>query len=121
MQKKHGFKPLGAADGLVKRAIFAGNATRIYGLKPKLAQLGITTDQSHSSPTATRRRNSYNGRGACATSSSRARFEWRTDVPSNCRRRVAASPLRWLPGMYREDLHVDGTKVRERFVRGPVT
>ena len=45
MQKKHGFKPLGAADGPVKRAIFAGNASRIYGLKPKLAQHGITTDK----------------------------------------------------------------------------
>ena len=45
MQKKHGFKPLGPADGPVKRAIFAGNATRIYGLKPRLAQHGITTDK----------------------------------------------------------------------------
>ena len=45
MQKKHGFKPLGSADGPVKRAIFAGNATRIYGLKPKVAQQGITTDK----------------------------------------------------------------------------
>jgi uncharacterized protein len=45
MQKKHGFKPLGPADGPVKRAIFSGNATRIYGLKPKLAQHGITTDK----------------------------------------------------------------------------
>src|SRR5499433_1104422 len=45
MQKKHGFKPLGPADGPVKRAIFAGNATRIYALKPKLAQHGITTDK----------------------------------------------------------------------------
>jgi hypothetical protein len=26
MQKKHGFKPLGPADGPVKRAIFAGNS-----------------------------------------------------------------------------------------------
>ena len=45
MQKKHGFKPLGGPEGPVKRAIFAGNATRIYGLKPKLAQHGITTDK----------------------------------------------------------------------------
>jgi len=45
MQKKHGFKPLGPANGPVKRAIFAGNATRIYNLKPKLAQHGITTDK----------------------------------------------------------------------------
>jgi uncharacterized protein len=32
MQKKHGFAPLGAAEGAVKNAIFAGNASRMYGL-----------------------------------------------------------------------------------------
>jgi predicted TIM-barrel fold metal-dependent hydrolase len=30
MQKKYGFKPMGPADGLVKQAIFSGNATRLY-------------------------------------------------------------------------------------------
>ena len=30
MQKKHGFKPLGAADGPVKRAIFGENNARLY-------------------------------------------------------------------------------------------
>jgi len=30
MQKKHGFKPLGPADGKVKRAIFAKNSLRLY-------------------------------------------------------------------------------------------
>src|SRR3984885_7827694 len=33
MQKKHGFKPLGAADGPVKTAIFSGNTSRLYGLE----------------------------------------------------------------------------------------
>jgi hypothetical protein len=45
MQKKHGFKPLGPADGPVKKAIFGGNAVRMYALRPKLAQHGITTDK----------------------------------------------------------------------------
>jgi hypothetical protein len=30
MQKKHGFAPLGAADGPVKAAIFGGNSARLY-------------------------------------------------------------------------------------------
>jgi hypothetical protein len=30
MQKQHGFKPLGAADGPVKTAIFGGNVARLY-------------------------------------------------------------------------------------------
>jgi hypothetical protein len=30
MQKKHGFQPLGAADGTVKTAIFGGNNARLY-------------------------------------------------------------------------------------------
>ena len=33
MQKKHGFAPLGAADGPVKTAIFGDNNARLYGLK----------------------------------------------------------------------------------------
>jgi uncharacterized protein len=33
MQKKHGFAPLGAADGTVKTAIFSGNTARLYGLE----------------------------------------------------------------------------------------
>ncbi len=31
MQRKHGFAPLGPADGPVKTAIFGGNAMRLYG------------------------------------------------------------------------------------------
>ena len=30
MQKKHGFKPLGAADGPIKNAIFGGNNAKLY-------------------------------------------------------------------------------------------
>jgi len=44
MQKKHGFKPLGAADGPVKSAIFAGNAARHYKLDPKTAQTALDAD-----------------------------------------------------------------------------
>ena len=44
MQRKHGFAPLGPADGLVKSAIFAGNSARLYGLEMKAAQHGVTTD-----------------------------------------------------------------------------
>jgi len=32
MQKKYGFTPLGAADGMVKSAIFGYNSARLYGL-----------------------------------------------------------------------------------------
>jgi predicted TIM-barrel fold metal-dependent hydrolase len=35
MQKKHGFKPLGTADGPVKTAIFSGNSARLYGLEKR--------------------------------------------------------------------------------------
>ena len=44
MQKKHGFKPLGAADGPVKSAIFAGNAARHYKLDPKTADAALRID-----------------------------------------------------------------------------
>ena len=36
LQKKHGFKPLGPADGPVKNAIFGGNNARLYNIKPRL-------------------------------------------------------------------------------------
>ena len=35
MQKTYGFKPLGAADGPVKTAIFSGNNMRLYGLQKR--------------------------------------------------------------------------------------
>jgi hypothetical protein len=33
MQQKYGFKPLGAANGPLKTAIFSGNTARLYGLE----------------------------------------------------------------------------------------
>jgi len=33
MQKRFGFRPLGAADGPVKTAIFSGNSARLYDYK----------------------------------------------------------------------------------------
>jgi hypothetical protein len=45
MRKKHGFAPLGPADGLVKGAILGGNSARLYGLHVKAAQGAITTDK----------------------------------------------------------------------------
>jgi predicted TIM-barrel fold metal-dependent hydrolase len=44
MQKKHGFAPLGPADGLVKSAIFGGNSARLYGLNIRTALGDITRD-----------------------------------------------------------------------------
>jgi uncharacterized protein len=45
MQKKYGFAPLGAADGLVKSAIFAGNSAQLYKVHVQAAQGAITTDK----------------------------------------------------------------------------
>ena len=45
MQKKHGFAPLGAADGPIKSAIFAGNAAKHYKLDPKTAMNTLGTDE----------------------------------------------------------------------------
>ena len=44
MQKKHRFAPLGAADGMVKSAIFSSNAARLYRLDVKAALGPIRTD-----------------------------------------------------------------------------
>ena len=45
MQKKHGFKPLGPADGPVKTAIFGGNNARLYGIDPKRAMADMAGDK----------------------------------------------------------------------------
>ncbi len=45
MQQKHGFARLGAADGLVKSAIFAGNSSQLYKVHIQAAQGAITTDK----------------------------------------------------------------------------
>lgn len=45
MQKAHGFKPLGPADGEVKAAIFGGNNARIYGIEQKAADFLLARDR----------------------------------------------------------------------------
>jgi uncharacterized protein len=45
MRKKHGFAPLGPADGLVKNAIFSANAARLYGIQTRTALGAITNDR----------------------------------------------------------------------------
>jgi len=44
MQKKHRFALLGAADGLVKTAIFAGNSARLYHINQRAALGAIGND-----------------------------------------------------------------------------
>ena len=45
LQEKHGFTPLGAADGVVKNAIFSANAARIYAVDVSAALGEISLDQ----------------------------------------------------------------------------
>lgn len=45
MQRKHGFKPLGAADGPVKSAIFGGNNARLYGVDVPAASAALAGDR----------------------------------------------------------------------------
>jgi hypothetical protein len=45
MQKQHGFAPLGGADGVVKGAIFSGNAARLYGIEMRAALGPIGRDK----------------------------------------------------------------------------
>ncbi len=45
MQKKHGFAPLGPADGLVKSAIFGSNSARLYRIDQRAAQGELTGDR----------------------------------------------------------------------------
>ncbi|HEX9818397.1 MAG TPA: amidohydrolase family protein [Methylomirabilota bacterium] len=44
MRRTHGFAPLGPADGMVKSAIFGGNAAALYDLHVKAALGAITND-----------------------------------------------------------------------------
>jgi uncharacterized protein len=44
MQKKYGYRPLGAADGPVKSAIFGGNNARLYRVSPK-QQAAVVNDR----------------------------------------------------------------------------
>jgi uncharacterized protein len=45
MRQKHGFAPLGPADGLVKTAIFGTNSARLYRIGVKAAQGAVTRDK----------------------------------------------------------------------------
>jgi predicted TIM-barrel fold metal-dependent hydrolase len=45
MRKKHHFQALGPADGLVKSAIFGGNAARLYKISVQAAQKALTGDK----------------------------------------------------------------------------
>ena len=45
MQAKHGFAPLGAADGTLKSAIFGGNAARLYHLEPSAIAGALPRDR----------------------------------------------------------------------------
>jgi hypothetical protein len=45
MRQKHGFAPLGPADGVVKSAIFAGNSARLYNLQVRTALGAISADK----------------------------------------------------------------------------
>jgi hypothetical protein len=44
MQRKHGFAPLGPADGPVKRAILGENGARIYAIEKRNAAIGWHND-----------------------------------------------------------------------------
>lgn len=45
MQRRHGFKPLGSADGPVKSAIFGGNNARLYGVDIPAATAAAGADR----------------------------------------------------------------------------
>ncbi len=45
MQRRHGFTPLGEADGPVKRAILGENSARLYGVEVKRASLEMQSDR----------------------------------------------------------------------------
>lgn len=44
MQRKHGFAPLGPADGSIKRAILGQNGARVYGISKREAEFGWRHD-----------------------------------------------------------------------------
>jgi hypothetical protein len=44
MQRKWGFKPLGSADGAIKRAILGENGARVYGIRQRQGNLGWSHD-----------------------------------------------------------------------------
>jgi uncharacterized protein len=44
MQKKHGFAPLGPADGVVKNKIFGLNTAKLYKLDPQVVMNSVKSD-----------------------------------------------------------------------------
>ncbi len=44
MQKKYGFAPLGAADGMVKNAVLGYNSARLYSLNLRATRLPLPAD-----------------------------------------------------------------------------
>ena len=44
MQKKHGFAPLGPADGIVKNNIFGLNTSKLYKFDPTVAMQAVKND-----------------------------------------------------------------------------
>jgi predicted TIM-barrel fold metal-dependent hydrolase len=69
MQKRFGFKPLGAADGPVKRAIFAENGYRLFKIDPKSTHrngdkvASIKADYIKNGPTPSNLRYGYARKG----------------------------------------------------------
>ncbi len=65
MQKKHGFAPLGPADGPVKNTIFGLNSAKLYKLDPVTAMQAVNNDaltrlkQEYTNTTAVRDNASY--------------------------------------------------------------
>lgn len=45
LRRRHGFAPLGAADGPVKNAIFGGNGARLYGLDVEASREQVAEDR----------------------------------------------------------------------------
>ena len=61
MQKKHGFAPLGPADGPVKRAIFGENSARLYGYDRRAELVDRPHRASRRPPTSARGRDGPTG------------------------------------------------------------
>ena len=75
MQKKYGFKPLGAADGPVKTAIFGGNNMRLYGLAAS-APTSATAFAAHEGGVPEERRRRA---ATCATATPASRRDGRAE------------------------------------------
>ncbi|MFM9942057.1 MAG: hypothetical protein ACKVP7_21440 [Hyphomicrobiaceae bacterium] len=75
MQKAHGFKPIGAADGPIRTAIFGGTNAKLYGYDmPKRGDIGPDHD---------------------SFAIKKAEYEHRGPTPSNLRYGYVAGPVDW--------------------------